>query len=72
MLVLSRKAGESMVVGDDIVIKVLNIGYRQIQLGIEAPESIRILRDDAKKKQRDLPGHIHPAILTRNSRKNEL
>jgi carbon storage regulator len=72
MLVLSRKAGESIVVGDGIVIKVLNIRYRQIQLGIEAPESIRILRDDAKKKRRDLPGHVPPPLLTRNSRKNEL
>jgi carbon storage regulator len=50
MLVLSRKAGESIYVGDDIVSIVLNIRYRQIQIGIEAPESIGILRDDAKKK----------------------
>jgi carbon storage regulator len=72
MLVLSRKAGESIYIGDDILITVLNIHYQQIQIGIEAPKSIGILRDDAKQKTRDLAGQVHPAVLARNSKKNEL
>ena len=72
MLVLGRKAGESIYVGDDIVIKVLDIHYQQIQLGISAPESIQILRDDAKKKERDLISQVPTALLTRHFRKNEL
>ena len=71
MLVLSRKPGESIYVGNDIVIKVLNIGYHQVQLGFEAPKSVRILRDDAKSIS-DLTGHLHPAVLTGNLKKNEL
>jgi carbon storage regulator len=72
MLVLSRKTGESIYVGNDIVIKVLTIRYNQIQLGITAPEALQILRDDARKKAPDLAGHVPPYLLTGNRRKNEL
>jgi carbon storage regulator len=71
MLVLSRKPGQSIYIGDDIIVKILSIENRSLQIGITAPESIRILRDDAK-RIRDLAGHIHPALLTGNVKKNEL
>lgn len=71
MLVLGRKAGQSIFIGDDIILKILSIQNHYLQIGITAPESIRILRDDAK-DLRDLAGHLHPALLTRNLRKNEL
>jgi carbon storage regulator len=73
MLVLSRKPGERIYVGDEIIVKILSIQDRYLQIGITAPESIQILRDDAIcKRKRDLTGHIHPALLARNPRKNEL
>ena len=72
MLVLGRKSGESIYVGDNIVIKVLTIHDQQIQLGITAPESICILRDDAKQKTRDRISQVPAALLTRHFRKNEL
>ena len=71
MLVLSRKPGENIYLGDDIVIKVLNVRHHHVQLGFEAPKSVRILRDDAKNID-DLAGHLHPAVLTGNVKKNEL
>jgi carbon storage regulator len=72
MLVLSRKPGQSIYIGDDIILKILSIKNRYLQIGITAPESIQILRDDAKQKTRDLAGQIHPAVLTGNLRQNEL
>jgi carbon storage regulator len=44
MLVLSRKPGETIVVGDDIIITVVSINGNRIKLGIEAPTDVPIKR----------------------------
>lgn len=49
MLVLSRRIGEAIYVGDDIVIKVVDIDRNKVRIGIEAPKSVPIARDDIKK-----------------------
>ncbi|MBN98204.1 MAG: carbon storage regulator [Gemmatimonadetes bacterium] len=46
MLVLTRKSGESIVVGSDIRITVLEIQGRQIRLGIDAPVEISVHRGE--------------------------
>jgi|GEM_PF-4882110 len=66
MLVLGRKAGE------DIIVKVVDIQYGYAKIGIQAPASVLILCNDAKQKNRDLAGQVHPAVLTGNLRQNEL
>ncbi|HOV98950.1 MAG TPA: carbon storage regulator CsrA [Bacteroidota bacterium] len=44
MLVLARRVNESIRIGDKIIVKVLAIQEGQVKLGIEAPQSIEILR----------------------------
>ena len=44
MLVLSRRIGESIRIGDRITITVVRIGQNQVRLGIEAEREIPILR----------------------------
>jgi len=46
MLVLTRKLGETIVIGDNIIIKVVDIHGKQIRLGIEAPSEITIFRGE--------------------------
>ena len=46
MLVLTRKIGESILVGDNIRIVVLKVRKRQVQLGIESPPDILVLREE--------------------------
>tara|TARA_B100000959_G_scaffold228576_1_gene243938 strand:- start:4767 stop:4934 length:168 start_codon:yes stop_codon:yes gene_type:complete len=46
MLVLSRKAEESMFIGDDIKITVLDIRGGQVRIGITAPQDIKIHREE--------------------------
>ena len=46
MLVLSRKLGEKIVIGDNIVITVVKIDRNQIRIGIEAPQNIPVYREE--------------------------
>jgi carbon storage regulator len=46
MLVLSRKLNEKIVIDGGIVVTVLKIDRNQIRLGIEAPEQVRVLREE--------------------------
>jgi carbon storage regulator len=41
MLILTRKLGESITIGDDIKIQVLEIKGKQVRLGIQAPKKIQ-------------------------------
>ncbi len=46
MLILTRKSGEGLFIGDDIRITILEIRGKQIRLGIEAPPSVVVLREE--------------------------
>lgn len=46
MLVLSRKLGERLVIGDDIVLIVNKIAGNRVTLAIEAPNHVRIVRGE--------------------------
>lgn len=46
MLVLGRKPEERILIGDDIVITLLEVKGDQVQIGIEAPSDVRILRHE--------------------------
>jgi carbon storage regulator len=46
MLVLSRKLGEKIIIGDNIVITVIDIDRGKIRLGIEAPRNIPVYRQE--------------------------
>ena len=53
MLVLARKLDESIVIGDDIVLKVISIDKGVVKLGIEAPSSISIIRSELLEDVKD-------------------
>ena len=50
MLILERQLNEKILVGDNIIITVTQIGYNKVRLGIEAPKEIPIHREEAKDK----------------------
>lgn len=47
MLVLSRKPGESITIGDEVVVTVLEVRGRHVRLGMVAPKHVNIRRDNA-------------------------
>ena len=52
MLILSRRPGESLTIGDDVVVTVVGVSGNQIRLGITAPREVRVLREEIYKAMR--------------------
>ncbi len=46
MLVLARKIDEAITIGEDIVVKVISIDKGVVKLGIDAPHSVTIVRNE--------------------------
>jgi len=46
MLILTRKKGEAIAIGDHIQIQVLNVKGGQVRIGIDAPRDVHINRED--------------------------
>jgi len=53
MLILTRKLGERIAIGDDVTITLLEIKGSQVKLGIEAPKSISIHRQEIYERIRE-------------------
>ena len=46
MLILSRREGEALMIGDDVTIVILGIKGHQVRVGISAPRSVNIYREE--------------------------
>ena len=53
MLILTRKENETILIGENISIKVVEIRGRQVRIGIEAPADILVLREEMKLHEQD-------------------
>jgi len=61
MLILNRKPGESIILGDNIEIRILEIQDGKIKIGIEAPKEVSILRKE-----------VYDSIKTENEKSLEV
>ncbi|MBW3540019.1 MAG: carbon storage regulator [Planctomycetes bacterium] len=48
MLVLSRKPGERIMIGDEVVVTVVRIGPNNVRIGIDAPAEMNIVREELR------------------------
>lgn len=71
MLILSRKADESIVINDNITIKVVSVEKGVVKLGIDAPSEITILRSEltqaVESSNKEASFHIDASILSKLS-----
>lgn len=54
MLILSRKRGEAIRIGDEIVVTVIQLGRGRVQLGIEAPTRVPVNREEVYHRTRGM------------------
>ena len=46
MLILTRKVGESLLIGDDVSITILNVRGNQVKIGVKVPKEISVHREE--------------------------
>ena len=46
MLILTRRVGESLMIGDDVTITVLGVKGNQVRIGIDAPKDVAVHREE--------------------------
>ena len=62
MLILTRRSGQTIFIGDDVRVTVLDIKGNQVRIGIEAPDAVAVHREEiydriqAQKAGQDSPG----------------
>lgn len=53
MLILTRKINESIIIGDDIKITVLEVGDGTVRIGLDAPKHVEIFREEIYKELKE-------------------
>lgn len=86
MLILTRRAGESIVIGDDIVVTIVEAGRDHVRIGIDAPRSVAVHRQEvylaisseneaARSGAESAPvaagGAVAPAMIPRRPRRSD-
>lgn len=46
MIVLGRKKGQSLLIGDDVKVTITKVRGKTVSIGVEAPRSIKVLREE--------------------------
>ena len=46
MLILSRKCGEKIVIGDSITLSIVEVRGDQVRLGVDAPRTVKVYREE--------------------------
>jgi carbon storage regulator len=66
MLILTRRAGETLMIGDDIVITVLGVKGNQVRIGVDAPRNVAVHREEIYQRiQQDQQHGIPKASVAR-------
>ena len=61
MLILTRRVGESLVVGDDVTLTVLGVKGNQVRIGVNAPKEVSVHREEIYQRiQREKNGGLDP------------
>ncbi|MCA9046038.1 MAG: carbon storage regulator [Planctomycetaceae bacterium] len=63
MLVLSRKPGERILIGDQVAITIVRIGPNTVRLGIDAPRDMNIVREELCVEKQEVTTQPTPRVV---------
>jgi carbon storage regulator len=58
MLILTRRVGETLVIGDDVTVTVLSVRGNQVRIGVNAPKTVTVHREEIYQRiqqEKDIP-----------------
>jgi carbon storage regulator len=61
MLILTRRVGEAVKVGDEVTVTVISVRGNQIRIGIHAPKDVTVHREEIYERIRRRRGPLQPA-----------
>jgi carbon storage regulator len=67
MLILTRRIGESVMIGDDVTITVLRVKGNQVRLGVNAPKNVSVQREEILQRMQDDRPDDSDATMTAGS-----
>lgn len=62
MLVLTRRVSERIQIGDDVTLTIVRIDGNKVRIGIEAPEHVKVKRDELAPKERTFERNLSIAV----------
>ena len=57
MLILTRRVGETLMVGDEVTVTVLGVKGNQVRIGVNAPKEVAVHRQRIQKEKGEEPNH---------------
>lgn len=60
MLILTRRIGENLCIGDAIEVRVLGIKGNQVRIGIDAPSDVAVMRQELLSRKAPVPAETDP------------
>ena len=71
MLILTRRVGETLIIGDDVIVTVLGIKGNQVRIGINAPKDVSVHREEIYQRIQQEKNTTAPAQEAPPSEKKE-
>ncbi len=68
MLILTRRIGETLVIGDDVKVTILDVQGNQVRIGVDAPQEVAVYREEIHRRIQNEKRQTHGQRAVHNIR----